>query len=164
MRRDLPAVLTVLLCTELNCNLVNHFDDGLDANRARVGLLALRESMLHITDKALRQRAYMLSRSGAVGVLLHLGKPTFRLDRCRHSSVVIAISRGPTGRVVCSCSGPEQSLEMAGCMFEADMAAAIEAVRTASSLPLQDVFVVLAASVMLDCDARRRLHWRFADE
>ena len=147
MRRDLRAVLTVLLCTELHRSLVSHFDDGQDAKRARTGLLALRESMLYITDKALRQRAYMLSRSGAVGVLQHLGKPSSRLDRCRHSSVAITISCGQAGRVVCSCSEEEQCLDTAGCMSGADMAAAIAAVRTASALSLRDVSVVLAASV-----------------
>lgn len=140
-------VLTVVLCTELNRNLRKHFDDGGIATRALSGLRPLRSSLKSVTDKALRQRAWWMGRSGSIGVLLHMGTSRSRLDKHRLPSYAINVTRGVTGQLNVSCSGPEKCLDECGCDFAADMAAALEAVRAATALSMAEVFTVLETSV-----------------
>ena len=90
-----------------------------------------------------------MGRSGAVGVLLKLGRSRVRADICKQQTVAICVTlktKSGVKRPVSSCSGPEKCLDT-GCTYELDMEAAIEAVRSAAQMTLEEVFEVLESSV-----------------
>ena len=90
-----------------------------------------------------------MGRSGAVGVLLKLGRSSVRADICKQQTVAICVTlktKSGVKRPVSSCSGPEKCLDT-GCTFALDMEAALEAVRSAAQMTLEEVFEVLESSV-----------------
>jgi len=148
VRESMRPVLVALFCNEMHKNLQDNYEEEGIAARALSGLEALR---VHtgVSKKALRTRGWTLGRSGAVGVLLKLGRSRVRADICKQQTVAICVTlqtKGGVKRPVSSCSGPEKCLDT-GCTFESDMEAALEAVRAAAQMTLEEVFEVLESSV-----------------
>lgn len=145
-RDDLRDVFVVMLCTEIHGNLLNHFEKDGVSSRARVGLRRLRERYLHITDKALRTRAWMIGRSRCMGMLLKLNKRRLDTDYCKDVAVAISFTADGKGGVKCCCSAEEQCLDTC-CGFQAFLDDALKLVLEASQMKLQEALCVLEASV-----------------
>lgn len=145
-RDVLLDVFVVMLCTEMHGNLLTHFEKEGVSSRARVGLRRLRERYLHITDKALRTRAWMMGRSGSIGMLLKLNKRALSTDYFKDVAVAISFTASGEGGVTCCCSAEEQCLDT-GCGFQTSLDDAIKLVMEASQMKLAEAFFVLEASV-----------------
>jgi len=148
IRESVRPVLIALFCNEMHKNLQENYEEDGVAARALLGLEALR-MRTGVSKKALRTRGWALGRSGAVGVLLKLGRARSRTEAYKQPAVTVSVTLQTKGGVKCpvsSCSGPEKCLD-AGCVFAADMEVALEAVRSAAEMTLQEVFEVLESSV-----------------
>lgn len=145
-RDILLDVFVVMLCTELHGNLVAHFDNNGVASRARLGLRRLRERYLHVTDKALRTRAWMMGRSGCMGMLLKLNNRRLDTDYCKDVAVAVSFTSNGKGGVKCCCSAEEQCLDT-NCGFQIHLDGAMKLVVEASQMKLVEVLSVLEASV-----------------
>ena len=145
LRESLLKVLLVLLSTSAYMNLMELFapDELVHVNLK--GLRDLRYKLSKITDKALRTRAWDLSRSGAVGVLIKYGTGGSRDDRGRHLAVAVEVSLTKDG-VVCVCSEAEKCLGEGGCSMQEPMYKALDEVRLAAGVTMADLFVILGAS------------------
>jgi len=141
-------VLIALLCNELHKNLhANYEVDGVAA-RALLGLEALRINT-GVSKKALRTRGWTLGRSGAVGVLLKLGRSRLGADACKQHAVAVTVTletKAGVKRPLCVCSAPEKCLDVK-CMFASDMAVALETVRASMEMTLEEVFEVFESSL-----------------
>lgn len=145
-RDELLDVFVVMLCTEMHGNLLNHFENDGVSSRARVGLRRLRERYLHVTDKTLRTRAWMMGRSGCMGMLLKLNQRRLDTDYCKDVAVAISFSADGEGGVKCCCSAEEQCLDTC-CGFQAFIDDALKLVLEASQMKLHEALCVLEASV-----------------
>jgi len=144
LRQSVRPVLVALFCNNLHQNLRTCYEvDGVAA-RALYGLEELRVRTA-VSKRWLRTRGWRLDRSGAVGVLLKLGRSRSRLDACKQPAVAVSVSLDGK-HPLCTCSGPEKCLEL-GCMFQPDMDAALEEVRAALQMTLSEVFDVFLSSV-----------------
>ncbi|OSX79179.1 hypothetical protein BU14_0085s0030 [Porphyra umbilicalis] len=114
VRESMRPVLVALFCNEMHKNLLANYEEDGVAARALVGLEVLRVNT-GVSKKSLRTRGWTLGRSGAVGVLLKLGRSRVRSDVCKQHTVAISV--------------------------------ALEAVRSAAQMTLEEVFEVLESSV-----------------
>jgi len=145
LRESLLQVLLVLLSTSAYMNLMELFAPDELAHVNLTGLRNLRYKLFKITDKALRTRAWDLSRSGAVGVLIKYGTGGSRDDRGRHLAVAVEVSLTKDG-VVCVCSEAEKCLGDGSCSMQEPMQKALDEVRLAAGVTMADLFVILGAS------------------
>ena len=148
VRESMRPVLVALFCNEMHKNLLANYEEDGVAARALVGLEVLRVNT-GVSKKSLRTRGWTLGRSGAVGVLLKLGRSRVRSDVCKQQTVAISVTlqtKSGVKRPVSTCSGPEKCLDT-GCSFASDMEVALEAVRSAAQMTLEEVFEVLESSV-----------------
>lgn len=106
-RDILLDVFVVMLGTELHGNLVAHFYKNGVASRAQLSLRRLRERSLHVTAKALRMHAWMIGRSGCMGLLLKLKNRRLETDYCKDVTVAVTFTSNGEGGVTCCCSVQE---------------------------------------------------------
>jgi len=152
VRESLHQVLLVLLSTSAYLNLSELFDPSELINVNLEELRNLRHKLSTVTYKALRTRAWDLSRSGAVGVLVKYGTGGSRDDQGRHLAVAVVASL-KNNRVVCTCSEAETCLATGGCSMQEPMELALDEVRSALGVTIADLFVILGASQRLSSRA-----------
>lgn len=145
VRESLHSVLVVLLSNSAYLNLTELFDPEDAALLDLNGVRELRHSMSKVTDRALRTKAWDLSRSGSVGVLLKFGAGGSRDSEGRHQAVAVEAKLTSEG-VVCTCSAPESCLGVGmTCSLEQPMVQALDAVRAALDVTMADLFEILSA-------------------
>lgn len=152
VRDSVYKVIVVLLATSAYLNLTELFEPE-DAAQVNIeGLCNLRHTLSKVTDQALRTKAWDLSRSGSVGVLLKYGSGGSRDDKGRHLAVAVQATLTDKG-VVCTCSEAESCLGENSCYLQDPMELALDAVRDALGVTMPDVFEILSASLRMSSRA-----------
>lgn len=146
VRESVYNVLVVLLATSAFLNLTELFEPEEASYVDLEGLCSLRHSLAKVTDRALSTKAWDLSRSGSIGVLLKYGSSGSRDDEGRHLAVAVEATLADKG-VVCACSAAEACLRDAACSLQEPMERALDAVRAALGVTMADVFEILSASL-----------------
>jgi len=152
LRDSLDDVLVVMFATMAYQSLTKRFDSSEETFTALSALRSLRRSCKRITYAALRNRAWDLAPSGAIGVVLRFCGIGSRDDKGKHQVLVVSVSLEGED-VVCCCSEEERCLGPGGCSVRSPVVAALEKVRTAMAVNMVDLFLVLSAPVKV-----RRLH------
>lgn len=148
VRDSVYKVIVVLLATSAYLNLTELFDPE-DADQVDIqGLCKLRHSLSKVTDQALSTKAWDLSRSGSVGVVLKFGSGGSRDDKGRHLAVAVQATLTKNA-VVCTCSEAESCLLEKGCFLQEPMELALEALRGALGVTMADVFEILSVSLRM---------------
>lgn len=148
VRDSVYKVIVVLLGTSAYLNLTELFDPE-DAAQVNIeGLCSLRHTFSKVTDQALSTKAWDLSRSGSVGVLLKYGSGGSRDDKGRHLAVAVQATLTNKG-VVCTCSEAESCLGENVCYLQQPMEQALDAIRDALGVTMPDLFEILSASLRM---------------
>lgn len=148
VRESVYNVVVVLLSTSAFLNLTELIDPE-DASYVDIeGLQNLRHSLSKVTDQALSTKAWDLSRSGSVGVLLKFGSSGSRDDEGRHLAVAVEATLTSNG-VRCACSTAESCLGDTACSLQQPMERALDAVRAALGVTMDDLFEILSASLRM---------------
>jgi len=92
VRNSLLQVLVVLLSTSAYLNRTELIDATELRDVSVQALCDMRQKLRRFTDKALSTRAWELSRSGPVGVMVKYGTCGSREDRGRHLAVAVEAS------------------------------------------------------------------------
>lgn len=141
VRESVYNVVVVLLSTSAFFNLTELIDPE-DASYVDIeGLQNLRHSLSKVTDQALSTKAWDLSRSGSVGVLLKFGSSGSRDDEGRHFAVAVEATLASNG-VRCACSTAESCLGDTACSLQQPMERALDAVRAALGVTMDDFFEI----------------------
>jgi len=144
LRKSLVDVLVVMLATAARHSLKELFDSSAQTFQSLAGLRQLRRELQGITYKALRGRAWDLAPSGAIGVVLRFGGLGARDGKGQHELLVVTASL-VGHNVVTACSAEERCLGEGGCSMRASMVDALEKVRRAMGVSMNDLFLVLKA-------------------
>lgn len=144
LRASLDDVLVVMFATAAQQSLKQLFDSTTQTFQSLAGLRQLRRSLERITYKALRGRAWDLAPSGAIGVVLRFGGLGARNGKGQHELLVVTASLVELDLVV-ACSAEERCLGDGGCSMRTSMVGALEKVRVAMGVSMDDLFMVLSA-------------------
>lgn len=101
--------ILVLLATSTYLNLTDLLEPEDVAQVDLAVLQELRQSHSKVTHQALRMKAWDLSRSVAIGVILKYGPGGSRDREGRHQAMAVEAKLTSTG-IICTCSAPESCL------------------------------------------------------
>lgn len=146
VRESLDNVLVVLLATSAYLNLTELFEPEEAAQLDLNGLRNLRYSLAKVTYKALGNKAWDLSRSGAIGVLVKYGARGSQDDEGRDLAVAVEATL-MSEVVVFMCSASESCVSKKACTMQQPMEAALDKVRAALGVTMADLFEILGASL-----------------
>lgn len=144
LRKSLDNVLVVMFATAAYQSLKERFDSSNDIFRSIAALRKLRRELSCITYKALRDRAWDLAPSGAVGVVLRVGGLGARDGKGQHELLVTTAAL-VRQKLVVSCSADERCLGDGGCSMHTSMVNSLEKVRSVMGVTMADLFLVLGA-------------------